>query len=136
MTGTSTPLRASATSCTENGLTVVRAPTQRMSTPAFNASSTWRAVATSTVTGKPVSFLACINQGSPSDPLPSTSPGRVLGFQLPARRAPTLLWAFNWLAVARNYSTVSALHGPAITRGSPDERGGVEERDRSCRIRE
>src|SRR6195952_2352252 len=37
ITGTSTPFKASAISCTVNGFTVERAPTHNISTPAFKA---------------------------------------------------------------------------------------------------
>ena len=98
-TGTSAPLSASATSCTLNGLTVVLAPIHNTSTPKCSASSTCLAVATSIATGNPDSFLACCNQGKPLVPIPSKLPGRVRGFQMPARKISTLPVAASLVAV-------------------------------------
>ena len=117
-TGTLTPLKASAISCTLKGFTVVRAPTHKTSTSKCKASSTCFAVATSTATGMPVSFLACCNQGKPLVPIPSKLPGLVLGFQIPARIISTLPVAANPLAVAITCSSVSALQGPEIINGA------------------
>ncbi len=52
-TNTSVPRSASATSCTLNGLPVVRAPIHTISAPAPRAASTWRELATSTPERKP-----------------------------------------------------------------------------------
>ena len=83
-TGISTPFSASAISCTANGLAVVLAPIQSMSIPAFRASPTCFAFATSIATGIPNSFFTRCNQASPILPTPSKLPGFVLGFQIPA----------------------------------------------------
>ena len=115
-TGTSTPFNASAISWTANGFTVVRAPIQRISIPAFNASNTWSLVATSVDTSMPVSFFTFFNQANPSAPMPSNPPGFVRGFQIPARNILTPLEANPW-AVSNTCSSVSALQGPAITIG-------------------
>jgi len=115
-TGISTPFRASAISCTAKGLAVVRAPTQSISIPAFRHSYTCLAVATSVDTYIPVSFFTSLSQASPSTPTPSKPPGLVRGFQMPARNIFIPL-AANCLAVSITCSSVSALHGPAITRG-------------------
>src|SRR5690606_30048184 len=115
--GTSTPFSATAISCTVNGFAVERAPIQRISTPAASASSTCLAVATSVVMGRPVSSFALRSHWRPTLPIPSNSPGRVRGFQMPARSTLTLpVLASRW-AVARTCSSVSALHGPAMTNG-------------------
>ena len=116
-TGTFTPFNASAISCTLNGFTVVRAPTHKTSTSKCSASSTCLAVATSIATGSPVSFLACCIQGNPLVPMPSKLPGRVLGFQIPARIISTLPVAANRIAVCITCSSVSALQGPEIIKG-------------------
>ena len=115
-TGTSTPFRESANSCTANGLAVVRAPTQRMSMPAFNDSSTCFGVATSVAVSIPVSALTRCIHAKPSTPIPSKPPGLVRGFQMPARNILTPLLA-NEVAVFITCSSVSALHGPAMTIG-------------------
>ena len=117
-TGTFTPLKASAISCTLKGFTVVLAPIQSTSTPKCKASSTCLPVATSTATGNPVSFFACCNQGKPFVPIPSKLPGLVLGFQIPARIMSTLPVAANRIAVCITCSSVSALQGPEIINGA------------------
>ena len=115
-TGMSTPFNESAISCMANGLAVVRAPIQRRSMPAFNASSTCFGVATSVEVSIPVSsFTRCIH-AKPSVPTPSKPPGLVRGFQMPARNILTPLLASAW-AVFMTCSSVSALHGPAMTIG-------------------
>ena len=116
-TGTLTPRSASATSCTLNGFTVVRAPIHKTSTSKCNASSTCFAVATSTVIGNPVSFFALCIHGNPLVPIPSKLPGLVRGFQIPARNISTLPVAFNLCAVSKTCSSVSALHGPEMISG-------------------
>src|ERR1700754_634695 len=116
-TGTSAPRSASATSCTLNGFTVVRAPIQSTSTSKCSASSTCLAVATSIATGRPVSFLACCSQGNPFVPMPSKLPGRVRGFQIAARRISTLPVFARRTAVSTVCSSVSALQGPEMIRG-------------------
>ena len=58
-------------SCTVKGLTVERAPTHNISTPAFNASSTCLPVATSMAVGKPVSALARLSHSKPMLPIPT-----------------------------------------------------------------
>lgn len=50
-------------------------------------------------------------------PIPSKLPGRVLGFQIPARRISTLPVAASLVAVAMTCSSVSALHGPEMIKG-------------------
>ncbi|MNT41989.1 hypothetical protein D3C72_1783850 [compost metagenome] len=100
------------------GFTVERAPIQRISTPAAKASSTCFAFATSTAVGKPVSALARFNHSKPMLPIPSNSPGRVRGFQIPARKTDTLPVAASKCAVVNNCSSVSALHGPEMINGS------------------
>ena len=115
-TGTSTPLRLSARACMANGLAEVRAPTQSISMPYFNASSTCSGVATSVAVSIPVSSLTCFIQGRATSPLPSKPPGLVRGFQIPARN----MWhpsCLSCLAVVITCSSVSAEHGPAITNG-------------------
>src|SRR5690606_35308809 len=116
-TGTFAPLKASATSCTLKGLTVVRAPIHKLSTSKCNASSTCLPVATSTATGKPVSCLAVCSQGSPFVPTPSKLPGLVLGFQIPALNMSTFPVTASLLAVSTSCVSVSALQGPEITIG-------------------
>jgi hypothetical protein len=51
-------------------------------------------------------------------PIPSKLPGRVRGFQMPARIALTLPPAAIAFAVSRTWYSLSALHGPAIKNGS------------------
>src|SRR5690606_31797074 len=116
-TGTSTPRRASATSCTLKGFTVVLAPIHNTSTSKVNASCTCLPVATSTVVGRPVSFLALCIQGKPLAPIPSNKPGLVRGFQIPARNISILPVAARRCAVSTTCSSVSALQGPLITSG-------------------
>ena len=115
-TGISTPFKASAISCTANGLTVVRAPIHRISIPAFNASNTWSFVATSVATYMPVSFFTRFNHCKPSAPIPSKPPGFVRGFQIPARNILTPLDA-SWVAASITCSSVSALQGPEMMIG-------------------
>ncbi len=115
-TGMSTPLRLSASSCMAKGLVVVRAPTQSRSMPALSAASTCLGVATSVVMSIPVScFTLCI-QGRAFSPFPSKPPGLVRGFHIPALKSFTPFDAKS-LAVFITCSSVSALQGPAITRG-------------------
>src|SRR5882757_1901997 len=116
-TGISTPRNASATSCTLNGFTVVRAPIHNTSTSNCNASCTCFAVATSTAVASPVAFLALNNQGNPFVPMPSNMPGFVRGFQMPARSISIFPVAASLVAVASICSSVSALHGPLIIKG-------------------
>ena len=115
-TGISTPLRESAISCMAKGLAEVRAPIQRISMPAFKAASTCALFATSVATSIPHSFCTRCIHGSPSSPIPSKLPGLVRGFHIPARNifTPILL---SCCAVVMTCSSVSALQGPAITRG-------------------
>ena len=115
-TGMSTPFSASAISCMAKGLAAVRAPIQRMSMPAFRASNTCLAVATSVDTYMPVSFFTSFIQARPSTPTPSKPPGLVRGFQIPARNI-LIPRAASWRAVSITCSSVSALQGPAITSG-------------------
>ena len=115
-TGTSTPFSASAISCTAKGLAVVRAPIQSTSIPAFSASKTCLAVATSVDTSIPVSFFTSLSQVKPSTPIPSKPPGLVRGFQMPARKILIPLLA-KALAVSITCSSVSALQGPEMTMG-------------------
>ena len=88
--GISTPRKASAISCTTNGLTVERAPIQRISIPAFKQSSTCCAVATSTALFMLFAFAASASHCMPLLPKPVKEPGRVLGFQIPPRK--TGIW--------------------------------------------
>ena len=111
---TSTPRKASASCCTEKGLTTVRAPIQRASTSYLKASSTCSGVATSVAMSKPVSFLAPRSHLSPSSPLPSKASGRVRGFHTPPRRNLTSEIEDKALAVAMICSSLSTLQGPAI----------------------
>ena len=69
-TSTSVPRSASATSCTLNGLPVVRAPIHTISAPAPRAASTWRELATSTPNGSPVSAFASASHSRPTSPTP------------------------------------------------------------------
>ena len=110
------PRRLSASSCMAKGLVVVRAPTHSTSIPAFRAASTCLGVATSVAVSMPVSsFTLCI-QGSAFSPLPSKPPGFVRGFHIPALKIFTPFDA-KPTAVVITCSSVSALQGPAITRG-------------------
>lgn len=94
-TVTSEPFSASAISCTLNGLTVVRAPTQITSTPNSSAASTCLDVATSVPIGKPVISRARLIHASPLRPTPSNEPGFVRGFQMPALSTSTRPGAGN-----------------------------------------
>ena len=115
-TGTSTPRSESAKACTAKGLAVVRAPTQRMSMSYFRASSTCSGVATSVAMSMWVSSFTCFIQGSAFSPWPSKPPGLVRGFHTPARKLWQPFMASS-RAVSITCSSVSALHGPAITKG-------------------
>ena len=119
ITGTPVPARASANSCTAKGLTVVRAPIQSTSMPWRKASSTWRGVATSIAVGMPVSAFTRCNQGNATAPMPSKEPGRVRGFQMPARNKSIFPSASKAWAVASTCSSVSAEQGPAMRIGCP-----------------
>ena len=115
ITGIPVPRRDSASSCTKNGLPVVRAPIQKMSIPAFKAASTCCGVATSVAVLRPATFPASFSQFKPSTPEPSKLPGRVRGFHEPALRM-----AFgNLAAIPRAVSNIcladSALQGPATS---------------------
>ena len=115
-TGMSTPFRASAKACMAKGLAVVRAPIHRMSISYFKASSTCSGVATSVEISMCVSSFTCFIQGRAFSPLPSKPPGLVRGFHTPARK----LWQpfmASWRAVFITCSSVSALQGPAMTKG-------------------
>ena len=114
--GMSTPFNASAISCIEKGFAAVRAPIQRISTPYLSASNTWYWLATSVETYMPVSSFTRFNQGSPILPTPSNPPGLVRGFHIPARNI-LIPCAASSLAVSSTWSSVSALHGPAMTSG-------------------
>ena len=120
-TGMSIPLMLSAIACIAKGFAVVRAPIQRMSMPYFSASSTCSGVATSVVIAIPVSSFTRFIHGSASSPFPSNPPGFVRGFHTPARN----MWQpfeASWRAVVITCSSVSAEHGPAITKGlSPSQ---------------
>ena len=115
-TGTSVPFRASAISCTAKGLAVVRAPIQSRSIPCSSASRTCRSVATSVATYMPVVSLTSRSHASPSAPTPSKPPGLVRGFHRPARKIRMPACA-SFPAVSRTCPRVSALQGPAMTRG-------------------
>ena len=82
----SVPSKASAISCMIKGLTVERAPIQSKSTSCSKARSTWALLATSVAVFIPVSSLTFFNHFKPMAPTPSNIPGRVLGFQIPARK--------------------------------------------------
>ena len=116
ITGMSTPRSASAISCMAKGLAVVRAPIHSRSMPALRHSSTCLAVATSVQTYMPVSCFTSFSQARPSTPTPSKPPGLVRGFQMPARNIFCPFEA-SWRAVFITCSSVSALHGPAMTTG-------------------
>ncbi len=115
-TGISCPRSASAISCMANGLAVVRAPIQIMSMPPSNAARTCLRVATSVAVYIPVSRFTRCSQAMPSTPTPSNPPGLVRGFHSPARNSlkPS---AASSRAVSITCSSVSALHGPAMTSG-------------------
>ena len=120
-TGMSVSARASAISCTRKGLALVRAPSQTRSTPCFIHSNTCFSLATSVATFIPYSFFTLWSHLSPGTPMPSKHPGWVLGFHIPARN--TLIPnSLSPAAVCIIWSSLSALHGPAITHG----RGGRE----------
>ena len=115
-TGTSTPFSESAKACMAKGLAEVRAPIHRMSMPYFRQSSTCSGVATSVATSILVSCLTCLSQTRAGSPCPSKPPGLVRGFHTPARK----LWHPNMascLAVVITCSSLSALQGPAMTKG-------------------
>ena len=115
-TGTSTPLRLSASACMANGLAVVRAPTHSMSMPYFSDSSTCSGVATSVAVSMPVSSFTSFIHGRATSPLPSNPPGLVRGFHIPARN----MWHPHFAscrAVLMTCSSVSAEQGPAMTMG-------------------
>ena len=116
-TVTSEPFSASAISCTLNGLTVVRAPTQITSTPNSSAASTCLDVATSVPIGKPVISRARLIHASPLRPTPSNEPGFVRGFQMPALSTSTRPVSAIRRQVSSVCSSVSALHGPEIMSG-------------------
>ena len=110
----SVPARASASSDTANGLAVVRAPIQKVSSPALRAASACCGEAISVATCIPSSSLTRTSQGRPCSPTPSKDPGRVRGFHRLAlkKQIPPALKA---RAVSKVCSSVSALHGPAKT---------------------
>ncbi len=114
-TATSAPRswRVSAISCMAKGLAEVRAPIQSRSTPASRAASTWARVATSMAVRMPVSSFTFTSHGKPSGPTPSKPPGRVRGFQMPARKI-LMPYSCRARAVVSTCSSVSALQGPAI----------------------
>ena len=58
----SVPAKASAISCMIKGLTVERAPIQRISTSLSKANFTWSLFATSVAVNKPVSSFTFFNQ--------------------------------------------------------------------------
>ena len=115
-TGMSIPLSESAKACMAKGFAVVRAPIHRISMSYFSANSTCSGVATSVDISMWVSSFTCFIQGRAFSPLPSNPPGLVRGFHTPARK----LWQpfmANWRAVVITCSSVSALQGPAMTKG-------------------
>ena len=81
----SVPSNASPISCIMNGLTVERAPIHKISTSLSRANFTWSLFATSVAVNKPVWSFTFFNHPKPIAPTPSNIPGRVLGFQIPAR---------------------------------------------------
>ena len=115
-TGMSWPRSASAISCMAKGLAVVRAPIQIMSMPPSSAAMTCLRVATSVAVYIPVSRFTRWSHATPSAPTPSNPPGLVRGFQSPARKIRTPSAASS-RAVSITCSSVSALHGPAMTSG-------------------
>ena len=115
-TGISIPLSESASACIAKGLAEVRAPIQIMSTPYSNTSSTCSGVATSVATDIPVSSFTRFSHGNAFSPCPSKPPGLVRGFQTPARYTLQPSEA-SCRAVDITCSSVSAEHGPAITKG-------------------
>src|SRR5690606_8986282 len=76
------------------------------------------AFAASTAVGNPVTAFALFNYSKPIVLLPSNSPGRVRGFQIPALQTDTFPVAANNCAGVNNCSSVSALQGPEIIQGS------------------
>ena len=122
-TGPSKPRKLSASSCMAKGLVDVRAPTQSISIPYFNASSTCSGVATSVAVSIPVSFFTSCIQGNAFSPFPSKPPGFVRGFHTPARNIWQPLTASS-RAVVITCSSVSAEQGPAITMGRPPSSDG------------
>ena len=114
ITGISTPFKASAISCTANGLTVVLAPNHRISISSFKAASTCNALATSVATGKLKAFPASFSQDKAGTPIPSNELGLVLGFQIPPLRMSILLPAANCFAISWICSSFSTEQGPAI----------------------
>ena len=115
-TGMSWPRSASAISCMAKGLAVVRAPIQIMSMPPSSAAMTCLRVATSVAVYIPVSRFTRWSHATPSAPTPSNPPGLVRGFHSPARKIRTPSAASS-RAVSITCSSVSALHGPAMTSG-------------------
>ncbi len=117
-TGMSAPktCKASAISCTANGLADVRAPIHNKSIPPSNAAATCSRVATSVATYMPVSRFTRCNHAIPATPTPSNPPGLVRGFHNPARKIRNPA-ATSCRAVSSVCSSVSALHGPAMTAG-------------------
>ena len=117
-TGMSAPASesASAISCIANGLAVVRAPIHSISSPASRAWRTCSRLATSVATAIPVVWRTSLSHWRPSAPMPSKPPGRVRGFQMPARNMRTP-WAARRRAVSSTCCRVSALHGPAMMTG-------------------
>ena len=115
-TGMSAPLSESAISCMAKGLAVVRAPIHSKSMPALRAASTCLGMATSVAVSMPVSAFTRCSQGRAASPMPSNPPGLVRGFHTPARKILHPRPA-SWRAVFMTCSSVSALHGPAMTRG-------------------
>ena len=112
----SVPRSESASACIANGFAVVLAPTHSMSMPYFIASSACSGVATSVVTIIPVSSFTRFSHASAGSPCPSNPPGFVRGFHAPARNIVKPCCA-SCMAVVITCSSVSALHGPAITNG-------------------
>ena len=110
------PFSSSAISWTMNGFTVVLAPIQSKSTSYSSASFIWSRLATSVVVFSPVTSFTFFSQFSPISPTPSKPPGRVRGFQMPARKKSISLF-FRFLAVSSICSSVSALQGPLMMRG-------------------
>jgi hypothetical protein len=71
------------------------------------------------MTGKPDASRAATNHGKALLPIPSKEPGRDRGFQTPARKATTRPEAAKARAVSTTWLSLSALHGPATTKGWP-----------------
>ena len=115
-TGMSDPSRASQISWTWKGLAVVRAPIHTMSTPASRQAFTWAAEPTSVHTLIPLALRASCNQARPRAPTPSKPPGCVRGFHRPARSTP-VPQSLRACAASRTCSRLSALQGPATTKG-------------------